>query len=262
MKKAVTLASVLLCLLGLAQAGAAAGRTGYYRFPAIHGDTVVFIFRRRPLDGRRPRRHGPPPDLALGHRSLSGHLARRADPGLLRPVRGPDRGLHDAPRRRAARAPHLRRPGRDRRRLDAGRKDPLRHPEVLDPAQHPARRPRPGDQRRDRSFPSTRRPTARSTPSGGTLYFTRLPFQGSYTKRYKGGTAQNLWSFALGAAEAAPLTADYAGTSKNPMVWQDRVYFLSDRDGTMNIWSMDLKGGGLKPADLPQGLRRQLPEPR
>jgi tricorn protease len=50
----------------------------------------------------------------------------------------------------------------------------------------------------------------------GTLYFTRLPFQGSYAKRYKGGTAQNVWKYTEGK-EAVPLTADYAGTSKHPM---------------------------------------------
>jgi tricorn protease len=72
----------------------------------------------------------------------------------------------------------------------------------------------------------------------GTLYFTRLPFQGSHTRRYKGGTAQNLWRFAKGDSEATSLTADYAGTSKTPMWWNGRVYFASDRDGTMNLWSM------------------------
>ena len=36
-----------------------------------------------------------------------------------------------------------------------------------------------------------------------------------------------------------PLTADYTGTSREPMVWKDRVYFASDRDGTMNLWVMD-----------------------
>ncbi len=79
-----------------------------------------------------------------------------------------------------------------------------------------------------------------------TLIFTRLPFQGSHTKRYKGGTAQNLWRFDVGAAEARPLTADYAGTSKQPLFWQGRVYFASDRDGTMNIWSMKPDGSDLK----------------
>ncbi|MGA2382564.1 MAG: S41 family peptidase [Gemmatimonadales bacterium] len=82
--------------------------------------------------------------------------------------------------------------------------------------------------------------------AGTTLFFTRQAFQGSHTRRYHGGTAQNLWRYGAGDAEARPLTADYAGTSKNPMVWQGRVYFLSDRDGTMNIWSMNPDGGALK----------------
>ncbi len=80
-------------------------------------------------------------------------------------------------------------------------------------------------------------------PTGQTLFFTRLPFQGSYTKRYKGGTAQNLWKYDLGSPEALPLTADYPGTSKEPMFWQGRLYFVSDRDGIMNLWSMNLQGG-------------------
>lgn len=80
---------------------------------------------------------------------------------------------------------------------------------------------------------------------GKVLAFTRLPFQGSHTRRYKGGTAQNLWRFAGAGTEATPLTADYAGTSKTPMLWKGRIYFASDRDGVMNLWSMDERGGTL-----------------
>ncbi|UCD64978.1 MAG: PD40 domain-containing protein [Candidatus Zixiibacteriota bacterium] len=82
--------------------------------------------------------------------------------------------------------------------------------------------------------------------SGGTLFFTRFAKQGSYTKRYKGGTAQNIWKYRSGGPEAQPLTADYAGTSRWPMWHDGRVYFVSDRDGTMNIWSMDENGQDLK----------------
>ena len=81
---------------------------------------------------------------------------------------------------------------------------------------------------------------------GRTLFFTRLRFQGSRTKRYKGGTAQNIWSFSEGDTEAVPLTPDYAGTSKRPMYWRGRIYFASDRDGTMNLWSMTPDGGDLR----------------
>ena len=83
-------------------------------------------------------------------------------------------------------------------------------------------------------------------PAGATLFFTRLAFQGSHTRRYKGGTAQNLWRFDGAGTEAAALTADYAGTSKTPMLWKGRVYFASDRDGVMNLWSMNERGGDLK----------------
>ena len=80
----------------------------------------------------------------------------------------------------------------------------------------------------------------------GTFFFTRYPFQGSHTKRYKGGTAQNIWRFAKNAAEAQPLTADFTGTSKNPMPYNGRIYFISDRDGIMNLWSMDAEGHDVK----------------
>lgn len=81
--------------------------------------------------------------------------------------------------------------------------------------------------------------------AGKTLYFSRLPFQGSYAKRYSGGTAQKLWKFTAGG-EAVPLTGDYSGTSKDAMYWKGRIYFASDRDGTMNLWSMDENGKGLR----------------
>jgi tricorn protease len=81
--------------------------------------------------------------------------------------------------------------------------------------------------------------------TGATLFFTRLPFQGSHTRRYRGGTAQAIWKY-TGDGEAVPLTADYTGTSRRPMVWKGRVYFLSDRDGVMNLWSMDTNGQDLR----------------
>ena len=80
------------------------------------------------------------------------------------------------------------------------------------------------------------------TPDGKRLFFTRLPFQGSHAKRYKGGSVENIWTFPLSKRkkkrEAIPLTGDYLGTSKAPMFWEGRIYFASDRDGTMNLWSM------------------------
>jgi tricorn protease len=69
---------------------------------------------------------------------------------------------------------------------------------------------------------------------GGTLFFTRLPRLGDNVKGYVGGRAQKIWAFDR-RSEAVNLTADFAGTSRQPMCGVSRVYFLSDRDGTMNI---------------------------
>ena len=83
------------------------------------------------------------------------------------------------------------------------------------------------------------------SPEDHNLFFTRWFKQGSETKRYKGGTAENIWKFD-GKNEAVPLTGDYEGASTQPMFWNKRVYFLSDRDGVMNVYSMDEDGKGLK----------------
>jgi tricorn protease len=79
----------------------------------------------------------------------------------------------------------------------------------------------------------------------GVLYFTRFPNQGSKTKRYKGGFIEQVWKFD-GKQEAVCLTGDFDGTSTNPMLYKDRIYFISDRDGTMNLWSMNKEGKDLK----------------
>jgi tricorn protease len=82
--------------------------------------------------------------------------------------------------------------------------------------------------------------------TGTKLFFVRPSYHRNVTKRYKGGTARNIWKFVEGAQEAEVLTRDYAGGSHTPMWWQGRVYFITDRDGTMNIWSMDENGQDLK----------------
>ncbi len=83
------------------------------------------------------------------------------------------------------------------------------------------------------------------TADGRTLVFTRFAKQFSETKRYKGGWAESLWRW-NGTGEAVPLTADYLGTSKMPMIAGDRLYFLSDRTGVMNVFSADLDGHDVK----------------
>lgn len=81
---------------------------------------------------------------------------------------------------------------------------------------------------------------------GETVYFVRPAYHRNVTKRYKGGTARQIWKFRQGSPEAVRLTREYAGESHHPMWYQGRVYFISDRDGTMNLWSMDEDGNDLK----------------
>jgi tricorn protease len=83
------------------------------------------------------------------------------------------------------------------------------------------------------------------SPDGHNLIFTRWYRQWSETKRYKGGWAENIWRFD-GKSEAVCLTADWSGTSTQPMFWNGRIYFLSDRDGVMNVFSMDVEGHNVK----------------
>lgn len=82
--------------------------------------------------------------------------------------------------------------------------------------------------------------------NGKTVYFVRPAYHRNVTKRYKGGTARQIWKFTEGSKEAVKLTTNYDGESHHPMFYNNRIYFISDRDGIMNIWSMDTKGGDLK----------------
>ena len=102
-----------------------------------------------------------------------------------------------------------------------------------------------GDQGKREIVPLAAAAEGSYSTDGHTLFFTRWDRQWSSTKRYQGGWAESLWRFD-GQGEAVPLTADWKGTSHNPMFWNGRVYFLSDRDGVMNVFSMDEQGHDVK----------------
>jgi tricorn protease len=218
---------------------------GYYRFPAIHGDTVVFAAEG---DLWRVSRQGGVATRLTTHPGEESRPAISPDGRTIAfsaVYEGPnevytmpiDGGL---PVRRTFEGESARVMGW----TPGG--------EVLYSTSHYSRLPNTQLARLDpntgrRSLvPLSQASEGSYTPDGKTLFFTRFAFQGSHTKRYKGGTAQNLWRFRDGDAEAVPLTADFPGTSREPMYWQGRLYFASDRDGTMNLWSMDEQGGDLK----------------
>ena len=82
--------------------------------------------------------------------------------------------------------------------------------------------------------------------SGETVYFVRPAYHRNVTKRYEGGTARQVWKFTEGSTEAVKLTSDHLGENHHPMWYNDRVYFITDRDGIMNVWSMNEAGTDLK----------------
>lgn len=66
-------------------------------------------------------------------------------------------------------------------------------------------------------------------------------------KFYRGGATGELWKYKLGESrEATLLTKKHKGSVREPMLTSDRLYFISDQSGNNNIWSMNLKGGEQK----------------
>ena len=186
-------------LLAAAADTSSARSVGYYRFPAIHGDVVVFaaegdLWQVARSGGVASRLTSHPADEAL-----PGDLARRDDARLLGRIRGPDRGLHDAARRRLA-ACGARSTAAGRRswasRPDGALLYATRRYSTLPDTQLVRLDLASGARSRRAAGPG--RATAPGRPDGRTLFFTRLPFQGSHTKRYRGGTAQSLWKLRRG----------------------------------------------------------------
>ncbi|MCE9679166.1 S41 family peptidase [Shewanella sp. AS1] len=85
--------------------------------------------------------------------------------------------------------------------------------------------------------------------AGKTVFFTRFGLQttGDNAKVYRGGAKGELWRYNLGSdKEAVLLTGDHSGSVRQPMLYQDRLYFISDASGNDNIWSMDLNGKDIR----------------
>ncbi len=85
---------------------------------------------------------------------------------------------------------------------------------------------------------------------GQRLVFTRNGLRGDNARQYRGGAMAKLWTLDLSStAEATPLLAPGANDSR-PMPYRsatgERVAFLSDRDGTVNVWSVAADGQDLR----------------
>jgi tricorn protease len=239
------LALAVLAALGLSGPASAAPTAGYYRFPAIHGDSIVFT-----AEGD------------LWRVGVAGGLAQRltTHPGLeFNAAISPDG-------RSVAFSAQYEGPtevyvmplggGLPQRLTYEGENAQVRgwtpDGRVLYATQHFATLPDAALVAIDpQTGARTHLPLAQADEGvyddpGRTLFFTRYAFQGSHAKRYAGGTAQNLWRLDPGAKEAVRFHPEYPGTSRWPMFWAGRVYFASERDGTSNLWSMKPDGTDLQ----------------
>jgi tricorn protease len=68
----------------------------------------------------------------------------------------------------------------------------------------------------------------------------------SYWKRYRGGTAGRLWVASAADPLFTRLLSNLNGQLAAPMIIDDRLVFLSDHEGTGNLYSTTLDGGDLR----------------
>jgi len=230
---------ILLAFLAapLAAQAPAAGAAGFYRFPALSGQTIVFAAEgdlwQVPVAGGLAHRltthaaEETDPTISPDGRTLA-YTARYEGPAALytMPIAGgaPVRRTYDAD---AAIATTWTPDGRLVYRTFQYAGIP-KHQLVQLKLDDGTRSLVPLAGASEASFDAT----------GRTVYFSRPGFHNNVTKRYTGGTARDVWKFTTGSPEAIELTGDYNGESHSPMWHNGRVFFVSDRDGTMNVWSM------------------------
>lgn len=258
-KLRLSIPAALLLALPLAAQAPTNGTAGFYRFPAIHGETIVFaaegdLWTVSVAGGlaRRLTSHAneeTDPVISPDGRTLA-FTARYEGPAALytMPITGgtPTRWTYDGD---AAVATAWTPDGK-----------------LVYTTVNYATIPKPSMvtlNLRDGTrslIPLANASEGTYDATGRTLYFSRPFFHNNVTKRYTGGTARDVWRFRTGDQEATELTGDYKGESHSPMWWNGRVYFVSDRDGTMNIWSMNEDGSDKKQVTRHSGWDVRSPE--
>jgi tricorn protease len=80
------------------------------------------------------------------------------------------------------------------------------------------------------------------SPDGTKFVFTPIDRDFRNFKRYRGGRAQDVWIYDLAANTSLRLTETRA-TDHQPMWLGDTIYFVSDRDYTLNLFAIAPTGG-------------------
>ncbi len=247
--KILRLASAALLLTGLTAVPALAETNGYYRWPALHENTLVFGSEgdlwRADLQGTSPaiRLTTHPEVESLPALSPDGQtiaLTGRYDGAAsvyIMPVSG------GAPRQLTFedRNAEVRGWTPDGRVLFASTSAPGASPlrlKIVDPVSL-ALEELPLDGADDAAFSDDQQ----------TIYFTRYGLARSNDNAvlYRGGAMAQLWRYTMDSGEEAErLAEDFDAPIRHPMWWNGRIFFLTDKSGGDNIWSMDPSGGDIR----------------
>jgi tricorn protease len=80
------------------------------------------------------------------------------------------------------------------------------------------------------------------SPDGRSVVYTPIDRDFRSWKRYRGGRAQDIWTYDLAQNTSKRLT-DHRATDHQPMWIGDTIYFVSDRGHTLNLWALPAAGG-------------------
>jgi tricorn protease len=83
------------------------------------------------------------------------------------------------------------------------------------------------------------------SPDGSRIAYNKDAQDNATWKRYKGGRAQEVFIYDLKTDKETNIS-NYAGSDRWPMWIGDKIYFSSDRDRVLNIWSYDTGSGKIE----------------
>lgn len=78
------------------------------------------------------------------------------------------------------------------------------------------------------------------SPDGSQICFTPVDREFRTWKRYKGGRATELWTYDLTSDTAEQIT-HWAGSDQWPTWFGENIYYTSDQDTRLNIWSYNVR---------------------
>jgi len=97
----------------------------------------------------------------------------------------------------------------------------------------------------EKSLPIPEGSFGKFSPDANKIVYTPISREFRTWKRYKGGRAQDIWIYDLKKNDSKRIT-EFVGTDHHPIWYKNKIYFVSDRDLTLNFYYYDLKTKEIK----------------